>query len=125
MRRHALFFAILAVAAVSRFGVLFASQTHVHSDEAIIGLMARHIEEGRYFPFYMYGQVYNAGAAWEAYLSALLFSVFGDGVIALKSGIVVLSLACLGLFYATVSRMYDRPTATLAALALAVSPSLF
>jgi hypothetical protein len=125
MRRHALFLGILALAAVSRFVVLFASQTHVHSDEAIIGLMARHIEQGRYFPFYMYGQVYNAAAAWEAYLSAAIFSAFGDGVIALKSGIVLLSLACLGVFYVTVSRMYDRPTATLAALALAVSPSLF
>jgi hypothetical protein len=43
--------------------ILLASQTHVHSDEAIIGLMGKHILEGRYFPFYMYGQPYNAGAA--------------------------------------------------------------
>lgn len=63
VRRHAVFLVILAVAAVCRFVMLFVSQTHVHSDEAIIGLMAKHIREGRYLPFYMYGQPYNAGEA--------------------------------------------------------------
>jgi hypothetical protein len=125
MRRHALFLGILALAAVSRFVVLFASQTHVHSDEAIIGLMARHIEEGRAHPFYMYGQPYNACAAWEAYLAAASFAAFGVGACALKAVIVTLSLLCLGLFYGVIVRIYDRPTATLAAFALALSPSLF
>ena len=125
MRRHALFFGILALAAVSRFIVLFTSQTHVHSDEAIIGLMAKHIGEGRSLPFYMYGQPYNAGAAWEAYAAAVSFAAFGVSVIVLKAVIVVLSLVCLGVFYAVVARMYDRPTATAAALSLALSPSLF
>ncbi len=125
MWRHALFFGILALAAVSRFIVLFTSQTHVHSDEAIIGLMAKHIGEGRSLPFYMYGQPYNAGAAWEAYAAAVSFAAFGVSVIVLKAVIVVLSLVCLGVFYAVVARMYDRPTATAAALSLALSPSLF
>jgi len=124
MRRHAFFLAILAVAAVSRFILLFTSQTHVHSDEAIIGLMGKHIVEGRYDPFYMYGQSYNAGAAWEAYLAAIPFAIFGVGVIPLKSCIVVLSLACLVMFYAMMLRLYDRRTAALASLALALSPSL-
>lgn len=61
MRRHGLFLGLLVLVAASRFVVLFASQTHVHSDEAIIGLMAKHISEGRFYPFYMYGQPYNAG----------------------------------------------------------------
>src|SRR5439155_1002276 len=92
MRRHALFICLLIIIAAARFTILLASQTHVHSDEAIIGLMGKHILEGRYFPFYMYGQPYNAGAAWEAYLAAIAFAFFGVGVIALKSCIVVLSL---------------------------------
>jgi hypothetical protein len=124
LRRHALFLGILAVAAVSRFIILFHSQTHVHADEAIIGLMGKHIEEGRYYPFYMYGQPYNAGAAWEAYLAAIPFAAFGVGVVPLKSCIVVLSLVCLVLFYAMADRFYGRKTAVLAALAFALSPSL-
>ena len=84
MRRHALFVGVLVLFAAARFAILLTSQTHVHSDEAIIGLMGKHILEGRYFPFYMYGQPYNAGAAWEAYLAAIAFAFFGVSVIPLK-----------------------------------------
>src|SRR6058998_3942543 len=99
MRRHVLFVGVGFLIAAARFAILLTSQTHVHSDEAIIGLMGKHILEGRYFPFYMYGQPYNAGAAWEAYLAAIAFALFGVGVISLKGCIVVLSLLCLFLFY--------------------------
>ena len=55
MRRHLPFLLILTGTAILRFVILFVSQTHVTSDEAIIGLMGKHILEGRYFPFYFYG----------------------------------------------------------------------
>ncbi len=124
MRRHALFIGLLIIIAAARFTILLASQTHVHSDEAIIGLMGKHILEGRYFPFYMYGQPYNAGAAWEAYLAAIAFAFFGVGVIALKSCIVVLSLLCLFLFYRMCQMLYDERTALLATIVFALTPSL-
>ncbi|HXM74251.1 MAG TPA: hypothetical protein VN904_03165 [Chthoniobacterales bacterium] len=63
LRRHWVIIALIIVAALTRFAILLLARTHVHSDEAVIGLMAKHISEGRYFPFYMYGQAYNAGAA--------------------------------------------------------------
>src|SRR5438552_18864775 len=106
MRRHAFFIGLFVFVAAARFAILFASQTHVHSDEAIIGLMGKHILEGRHFPFYMYGQPYNAGAAWEAYLAAIAFAFSGVGVIPLKSCIVVLSLICLILFYRMCRALY-------------------
>ena len=124
MRRHAFFIALLGVVAAARFAILFASQTHVHSDEAIIGLMGKHILEGRHFPLYMYGQPYNAGAAWEAYLASLAFALFGVGVVPLKGCIVVLSLLCLFLFYRMGFALYDRRTAVFATLAFALAPSL-
>src|SRR5213078_851958 len=86
--------------------------------------MGKHILEGRYFPFYMYGQPYNAGAAWEAYLAAIAFAFFGVGVIALKSCIVVLSLLCLFLFYRMCQMLYDERTALLATIVSALTPSL-
>src|SRR5438034_5793299 len=124
MRQHALFIGVLILIATARFVILLTSQTHVHSDEAIIGLMGKHILEGRYFPFYMYGQPYNAGAAWEAYLAAIAFAVFGVSVIPLKSCILVLSLLCLVLFYWMCLALYDQRTALLAAIVFAVTPSL-
>jgi 4-amino-4-deoxy-L-arabinose transferase-like glycosyltransferase len=124
MRRHALLLALLAFAAAARFTILFCSQTHVHSDEAIIGLMGKHILEGRHFPFFMYGQPYNAGAAWEAYLASAAFALFGVGVVPLKGCIVVLSLLCLLLFYRMGCALYDQRTAVFATLAFLLAPSL-
>ncbi|MGB9473938.1 MAG: hypothetical protein WCE87_02590 [Candidatus Udaeobacter sp.] len=124
MRRHALFVGVFILIATARFLILLTSQTHVHSDEAIIGLMGKHILEGRYFPFYMYGQPYNAGAAWEAYLAAIAFAFFGISVISLKGCIVVLSLLCLFLFYRMCLVLYDQQAALLATVAFALAPSL-
>src|SRR5438093_5605426 len=124
MRRHALFIGLLILIAAARFTILLTSQTHVHSDEAIIGLMGKHILEGRFFPFYMYGQPYNAGGAWEAYLAAIAFAFFGVSVISLKSCIVVLSLLCLFLFYRMSLALYDQRTSLLATVAFALAPSL-
>jgi hypothetical protein len=124
MRRHALFIAVFLIVAAAWFTILLTSQTHVHSDEAIIGLMGKHILEGRYFPFYMYGQPYNAGAAWEAYLAAIAFALFGVSVIALKGCIVVLSLLVLFLFYRMCLALYDQRTALLATIVFALTPSL-
>lgn len=124
MRRHALFVGLFILIATARFVILLTSQTHVHSDEAVIGLMGKHILEGRFFPFYMYGQPYNAGAAWEAYLAAIPFAFFGVNVILLKSCIVVLSLVCLFLFYWMCRVLYDQRTALLATIVFALAPSL-
>jgi hypothetical protein len=123
-RRHAVFIGLFVLVAAARFAILFASQTHVHSDEAIIGLMGKHILEGRHFPFYMYGQPYNAGAAWEAYLASVAFALFGVGVVPLKGCIVVLSLLCLFLFYRMGCALYDRHTAIFATVVFALTPSL-
>src|SRR6266480_6483601 len=124
MRRHLPFLLILVGTAIVRFVILFVSQTHVTSDEAIIGLMAKHILEGRSFPFYFYGISYNASCAWEAYLAVVPFAIAGVGVTALKVPTVLLSLACLALFYTMTARLYSIRVATLASLIFALFPGL-
>lgn len=124
MRRHFAFILILVATAIVRFVILFVSQTHLTSDEAIIGLMAKHIFEGRYFPFYFYGISYNASCAWEAYLAVIPFAIAGVGVVALKIPTVLLSLLCLTLFYLMTTRLYSIRVATLAAFIFALWPGL-
>src|SRR5205814_8551959 len=124
MRQHALFIGVLILIATARFVILLTSQTHVHSDEAIIGLMGKHIMEGRYFPFYMYGQPYNAGAACEAYFAAIAFALFGFSAIALIGCVVVLSLVGLFLFYRMCLALYEQRAAVLATIVFALTPSL-
>ena len=124
LRRRSVIIALVLLATVARLTILLLARTHVHSDEAVIGLMAKHISEGRFFPFYMYGQAYNAAAAWEAYLAVIPFKLFGVGVIPLKSCIVLLSLVCLVSFYAMAHAIHDKTTAFFSTLAFALSPSL-
>ena len=124
MRRHFAFILILVATGIVRFVILFVSQTHLTSDEAIIGLMAKHILEGRYFPFYFYGTSYNASCAWEAYLAVVPFAIAGVGVVALKTPTVLLSLVCLTLFYMTTTRLYSIRVATLSSFIFALWPGL-
>ena len=124
MRQHWPFLFILIGTAVVRLVILFVAQTHVTSDEAIEGLMAKHILEGRAFPFYFYGISYNASCAWEAYLAVVPFAIAGVCVVALKLPIVLLSLACLTLFYVMTARLYSIRVATWASLIYALWPGL-
>ncbi len=122
--RHRAFLVLLLLTAALRLAILFLAQTHVHSDEAIIGLMGMRILEGRLFPVYMAGQLWNGGAAMEAYLAAASFAVFGAGVVPLKGCIVLLSLLSLAALYAVVRRFWDERTALVAASIYALAPTL-
>src|SRR6476661_7163313 len=61
---------------------MFWPQSYFDSDQAIFGLMAKHIAEGRAFPVFMYGQTYIL--AVQAWLAAPVFLVAGVSVAALK-----------------------------------------
>ena len=124
MRRHLPFLLILIGTAILRFFILLVSQTHGTSDEAIEGLMGKHILEGRYFPFYFYGISYNASCAWEAYLAVVPFALIGVGVVAMKIPIVLLSLVTLAVFYVMTMRLYSARVATWAALIFSLWPGL-
>ena len=65
--------------------------THFDSDQAVVGLMAKHISEARAFPLFYYGQDYML--AVEAYLAAPVMLVAGPTVTALKSPLVVINVA--------------------------------
>jgi hypothetical protein len=65
------------------------------SDQAIFGLMATHISEGRAFPLFMYGQQYML--AVQAWLAAPLFALFGPSLAVLKLPIVAVNVATASL----------------------------
>lgn len=67
--------------------------TLIESDEAVVGLMARHILEGE-LPVFFWGQ--NHMGALEAYLTAGMFALFGSSALVLK--LTVFSLFLIFLF---------------------------
>ena len=66
-------------------------ESYFDSDQAIVGLMAKHLAEGRSWPLYFYGQEYIL--AVEAWVAAPFFALFGTSVATLRAVIVALNLA--------------------------------
>src|SRR5213082_2341714 len=61
------------------------------SDQAIVGLMAKHLAEGRAFPLFFYGQHYML--AVEPWLAAPIFKVAGASVTTLKLPLLGINIA--------------------------------
>ncbi len=71
----------LILGAALRIWLRFEPLGSLDSDEAVTGLMARHITEGE-LPTFVWGQAY--GGSTEAFLTVPVFAVFGSGTLALK-----------------------------------------
>lgn len=82
----------IAAAAAAARGVLFmAPGVRFDADQAIVGLMAKHISEGAAFPVFFYGQSYLL--AVEAYLAAPVMWLLGPTEVALKVPVLAMNAA--------------------------------
>ena len=113
---------LLALAAIYRLALLARGWPALDSDEAVIGLMARHILHGER-PTFFWGQNYMG--PFEAYFAAIFFALFGSSTFILGLSALALTLG----FFATVywiGRFAYGPTVGLLALAwLVISPPFF
>jgi hypothetical protein len=73
-------------------------QSFFDSDQAITGLMAKHLSEGRAFPLFMYGQSYML--AVEAWLTVPIFWIAGPTVGALRLTLILINCAVAALLIA-------------------------
>lgn len=106
---------------IYRLDFLFASAFSIDADEAIVGLMARHILEGRGVPVFYYGQHYMG--SFEALCAAAVFWLFGSSSAALKAVPLAFSLALIVLVYRLGRELGSRRGAFLAALFAALPPA--
>jgi hypothetical protein len=81
--------ALLVIARTALF--LIWEQSAFDSDQAIFGLMAKHIVEGRAFPVFIYGDNYMLSV--QAWLAAPLFAIFGPSVALLKLPVFFVNIA--------------------------------
>ena len=88
------------------------------SDQAVTGLMARHILGGE-FPFFFYGQDYCGSI--EAYLVSTIFFFLGATRFTLDLTIVLESIFFILFIYYLARRIFDRETALFSALFTAIS----
>jgi hypothetical protein len=106
-----------------RSAVLVAyEQSYFDSDQAIVGLMAKHLAEGRAFPLFFYGQSYMLGV--ESWVAAPFLWLGGPSVVSLRAAMVALNLAAVTLVMVGLwkgARLRPR-LALVAALFFAIAP---
>jgi len=113
-------FLVLASCAVfARLPFLLVGDRFFDSDEAVEGLMARHVLTGEW-PLYMWGQHYKGVP--EVYVMAAVFAVVGSSVVALKATTLAFFVAFVCTLFVTVETMVSRRTAWIAALLLLAVP---
>src|SRR4051812_8387761 len=89
-RRRAIMIGLAALVVARSSVFVFWPASQFDSDQAVIGLMAKHLSELRAFPVFLYGQPYLLGV--EAWLAAPFMAVFGATVTALKLPLLVLNV---------------------------------
>lgn len=95
----------------------------IDSDEAIVGLMGKHIVEGGDIPTFYYGQHYMGSL--EPLLAAYLFKFFGISVYALRAVPLFFYLLLFPLIYLFGLAINNKVTARIATILLALSPMSF
>src|SRR5690606_6394978 len=110
--------AILVIAAVGRALLLASGAVSFHSDEAIVALMARHINQGAR-PVFFYGQAYMGSL--DAWLIAIGFRLLGESVMSIRVVQSVLYLLVVATAYLAAWQLSGkRIVAAVAGLLLAV-----
>ena len=92
----------------------------IDSDEAIVGLMARHVLHGE-FPVFYWGQHYMG--TLEVFVNAFLFLLIGATPLALKLSAMLWFAAFVVVHYYLALAVTDRRTASMATILIAVSPA--
>lgn len=109
----------LGLAAGLKVALLYAGVFPFNSDEAVVGLMARHILLLGERPLFFYGQAYLGSL--DAWLTAGAFALFGQSVLVLRGVQAALYLGTILTTYGLALKLYsNRWIANAAALGLAV-----
>ena len=117
--RYKLALLLIVLSLAARLPFLMSSASFFDSDEAIEGLMARHVLHGE-LPIFYWGQGYKGVP--EVYLAAAVFAIAGSSVVALKSVTLFLFALWVGLNFILLDELFTRRTAFLGSLLLIAGP---
>lgn len=101
-----------AIIALQSYVPLTVEQ-YFDSDQAVYGLMAKHLSEGRAFPLFFYGQNYMLGV--QSWLAVPFFWIGGPTVAMLRTPVVLLNLSVALGFVWFLTRQGMRPRYALVA----------
>ena len=113
---------IAAATIAARLPFLVRADRFFDADEAVEGLMARHVLAGEH-PLLLWGQRYKGVP--EVYLDAAVFRVAGSGIVALKAVTLACFVVFLWLNFRLLERVYSRRVAWIATAFLVAGPPSF
>ncbi|MBP7276275.1 MAG: hypothetical protein KBA51_08755 [Kiritimatiellae bacterium] len=119
----ALFALIWLAGALARLYGAWCVRHITDYDASVVGLMARHMAEGRSFPVFFYGQPYMGSL--EPSVSAVLFVLFGESGFALTAGPALVSALALWAAMRWAKDVGGTQAAGAAGLLLAMGPMEF
>lgn len=120
---YAIAIACFAFALFARWPFVAVGQTLLHSDEAIVGIMAQDIAAGDHFPIYFYGQRYMG--ALEAYTVAAFSAVFDKPIDALRFAPAFYLALIVFVQYLMLTRWFSRSGGLIGALTLIACSPMF
>ncbi|MCA9257360.1 MAG: glycosyltransferase family 39 protein, partial [Phycisphaerales bacterium] len=116
-------FVCFAAALVARWPFVSEGETLLHSDEAIVGVMAQDIAASERFPIYFYGQRYMG--ALEAYTVAAFSKVFDNPIHALRFAPAFYLALIVFTQYLMLRRWFGRAGAFIGVAALIACSPMF
>jgi hypothetical protein len=105
-RYEFVFVGLMIVAIVLRLVLISNNWPAMNSDEAVMGLMAKHMAEGQGVPLVIYGQAYMGSL--EAMLGSVFYHIFGPSIFALRLGLLVIFMLFLASMYVMTRLLYDH-----------------
>src|SRR6266566_2527152 len=115
--------ALVLIVGATILRLVFTSQGGplTNSDEATIGVMALHIAYHGEHPIFFYGQNYMG--AFEAYVAAIFFHLFGPSLFSLRLGLVLMFTGFLASTYFLTRWLYTKTWALVVLLILGLGSS--
>lgn len=103
------FLGLLIAAILLRLALISNNWPAMNSDEAVMGLMAKHMADGQGIPLVIYGQAYMGSL--EAMFGSVFYYLFGPSIFALRLGLLVIFTLFLSSMYVMTRQLYDRQLA--------------
>ncbi len=114
---------IFATAIAARWPLIDRGETLLHSDEAIVGIMAQDIAAGRRYPIFFYGQRYMG--ALEAYVVAGLTPFVARPITALRLAPALFFAALTAVQFLMLRRWFGRFAGLVGAATLIAAAPMF
>ena len=112
----------LLAAVLFRLFLIFEPLGELDVDEAVSGLMARHILQGE-LPVFYWDQ--NYGGTGEIFLTAAVFALFDSSTAAVRAVPILLLAATAFVLWRAGRRFFDEPGASVGAVLFLVWPAYF